>query len=167
MNKLLATSLLSISIVMTGCASIISGSTQTLSFTSVPENANISITNRAGVKVHTGQTPATVTLKKGAGYFKPESYQVTFSKEGYQTKTMTVKGTISGWYFGNILFGGVIGLLAVDPATGAMYSFSSKDVNAILDAQQLKPADDQKTLAVITTSDIPASIMGRAVKIAP
>lgn len=28
---------------------------------------------------------------------------------------------MDGWYWGNILFGGLIGMLAVDPATGAMY----------------------------------------------
>lgn len=46
------------------CASIITGSSQTLTFTSVPESATIEIKNRNGVKVHTGQTPATVSLKK-------------------------------------------------------------------------------------------------------
>jgi hypothetical protein len=28
---------------------------------------------------------------------------------------------MDGWYIGNILFGGVIGFLIVDPATGAMW----------------------------------------------
>ncbi|EXD64302.1 hypothetical protein J481_3125, partial [Acinetobacter baumannii 662545-1347] len=46
---------------LNGCASIITGSSQTLTFTSVPESATIEIKNRNGVKVHTGQTPATVT----------------------------------------------------------------------------------------------------------
>ena len=29
--------------------------------------------------------------------------------------------SLSGWYWGNIVFGGLIGMLIVDPATGAMY----------------------------------------------
>jgi hypothetical protein len=29
---------------------------------------------------------------------------------------------LNKWYFGNILLGGVIGMLVVDPLTGAMYS---------------------------------------------
>jgi len=28
---------------------------------------------------------------------------------------------MSGWYWGNILIGGLIGMLVVDPLTGAMY----------------------------------------------
>lgn len=29
---------------------------------------------------------------------------------------------MNGWYIGNLLFGGIIGLLIVDPATGAMWT---------------------------------------------
>ena len=80
MKKLLLTSFIALTLGINGCATIVSGSSQTLTFTSVPESATIEIKNRKGIKIHTGQTPATVSLKKGAGYFKPESYQVTFSK---------------------------------------------------------------------------------------
>lgn len=64
MKKLLITSMVALTIGLNGCASIITGSSQTLTFTSVPESATIEIKNRNGVKVHTGQTPATVSLKK-------------------------------------------------------------------------------------------------------
>jgi hypothetical protein len=29
---------------------------------------------------------------------------------------------MSGWYCGKLLFGGLIGMLAVDPATGAIWN---------------------------------------------
>ncbi len=162
MKNILLISILAVSVPFTGCASIISGSSQTVSFKSVPESAQISITNRNGEKVHIGQTPATVTLKKGAGYFKPESYQVVFSKEGYQTQTVNVKGTVSGWYVANILFGGLIGLLIVDPATGAMYSLSPSDVKTVLDMNDINTNSKEKTLTVILKEDIPYEIMARA-----
>ena len=63
-EKLLITSMVALTIGLNGCASIITGSSQTLTFTSVPESATIEIKNRNGVKVHTGQTPVTVSLKK-------------------------------------------------------------------------------------------------------
>lgn len=166
MKKLLITSMVALTIGLNGCASIITGSSQTLTFTSVPESATIEIKNRNGVKVHTGQTPATVSLKKGAGYFKPESYQVSFSKPGYQTKTVEVTGTLSGWYLGNIIFGGLIGLLIVDPATGAMYKLAPKDINTVLEAQNLVGEAKQKpTLTVMLAQDIPEQMMTRAVQI--
>jgi hypothetical protein len=45
---------------------------------------------------------------------------VRVSKEGFQSRERKVDGTVNGWYFGNVVFGGLIGMIAVDPATGAM-----------------------------------------------
>jgi len=161
MKKIIATSLVSV-LTMTGCASIISGSTQTLTFKSVPEDSNITITNKTGEKVHTGVSPLTVTLKRGNGFFKSASYDVTFKKAGYQTKTVHVSGTVNGWYIGNILFGGLIGLLIVDPASGAMYTLNPDDVNAILDADTPTASKTQQSLTVMLVQDIPVDIMKRA-----
>ncbi len=165
MNNFFKISTLVFSLSITGCASIISGSTQTLSFKSVPEASQISITNRKGEKVHIGQTPVTVTLNKSAGYFKGEIYNITFTKEGFQPKTIEVKAKVSGWYFGNIVFGGfgLIGVLIVDPATGAMYTLTPKDVSAVLDQEGLVATD--KTLIVRLKQDISQSIMARAIEI--
>jgi hypothetical protein len=166
MKKILVTSILAFTVGLNGCASIITGTSQVVTFTSVPESASIEIKNRKGMKIHTGQTPVTVSLKKGAGYFKPEKYEITFSKAGYQTKTVEVTGTLSGWYLGNILFGGLIGILIVDPFTGAMFRLAPKDVNAVLEAQNLKDESNQKpTLAVVLAQDLPEEIMARAVQI--
>ena len=35
---------------------------------------------------------------------------------------------MNGWYLGNIIFGGLIGALIVDPATGAMWTFKENDI---------------------------------------
>lgn len=166
MKKVLLTSLIALTLGINGCATIVSGSSQIVTFTSVPESATIEIKNRKGVKIHTGQTPVTVSLKKGAGYFKPESYQVSFSKSGYQSKTVEVTGTLSGWYFGNILFGGLIGILIVDPATGAMFRLAPKDVNTVLESQNLS-TESQKdpTLTVMLAEEVPVQIMARAIQI--
>ena len=167
MKLFLTTACLAAALTMTGCASIFSGSTQTLAFKSVPDTANITITNKLGEKIHTGSTPATVTLKRGNGYFKPAGYQVTFSKEGFQTKTVQVKATVNGWYIANIIFGGLIGFLIVDPATGAMYTLSPSDINTLLDATQLVTTKkEQQSLTVMLVQDIPVDMMKRAQYIA-
>ena len=67
-------------------------------------------------------TPSTVTLKSGAGYFSGEKYTFNFSKDGYADKTATLDTELNGWYFGNIVFGGFLGMLIIDPASGAMWS---------------------------------------------
>ena len=164
MKKLFTASIIATTLTFTGCASIFSGSTQTLTFKSVPDTANISITNKAGEKIHTGFTPATVTLKRGNGFFQPASYEVTFTKDGYQPKKIQVTANVNGWYIANIIFGGLIGLLIIDPATGAMYTLSPKDVNAVLDSTQSQTAQNKskQSLTVMLVKDVPVDIMNRA-----
>jgi hypothetical protein len=106
---------------LSGCASIVSESSYPVSVTSAPEGANFEVRNRSGKVVHSGVTPGTVSLKAGAGYFKGEQYTINYMKDGYTAQTTTVDSSLDGWYWGNIIFGGLIGLFAVDPATGAMY----------------------------------------------
>ena len=105
----------------TGCASIVSDSKYPVAINSTPSGANFVITNKAGVEVHSGQTPSTVTLKAGEGFFSGETYQVRMTLDNHEEKIITIDTSIDGWYVGNILFGGLIGLLIVDPMTGAMW----------------------------------------------
>lgn len=118
---------------LAGCATIFNGTTQTVNVQSEPPGASVAITDRDGKPVHTGTAPMTVTLERGAGYFRSQSYKMVFSKPGFADKELLVESSISGWYIGNILFGGLIGMLAVDPATGAMYSLP-ESVSATLEA---------------------------------
>ncbi len=107
--------------ILTGCASIVSDNDYPVSFKSNPSDAEIEITNLKGVLVHSGKTPMTVTLDSGAGFFKSAKYKLVFKKEGYKILEETLEAKLDGWYVGNILFGGLIGILVVDPATGAMW----------------------------------------------
>ena len=51
-------------VLLTGCGSIIKGSSHDIAFTSTPTQANISIVDEDGTQVYNGRTPATVTLNK-------------------------------------------------------------------------------------------------------
>lgn len=104
-----------------GCSSIVSKSEYAVAIDSEPSAANFTVTNKAGQRVHSGMTPATVTLRASSGFFKGESYIIAVDKQGYRPHSYNLVSTVDGWYFGNILVGGLIGMLIVDPATGAMY----------------------------------------------
>lgn len=149
-------------VAMTGCATIFEGGTQPVTFKSVPESASISITNRAGEKVHAGTTPVTLTLKRGAGYFKSEIYTVRIEKEGFERKELTVTGTTNGWYVANILFGGLIGFLIVDPLTGAMYDLAPGTVDASLDALQVKTSKTEGSFTIVLAEDLPPELWKHA-----
>ncbi|MCH7330586.1 MAG: hypothetical protein RSA22_14740 [Acinetobacter sp.] len=145
---------------LSGCASIMSGSSQTLTFASTPELSNITILNKAGKKVHVGQAPVTVSLKRSSGFFVPEKYTVIFEKEGYETKTVDISAHVNGWYVGNIIFGGVLGLLIIDPATGAMYSLSTKDTNVVL--KELNKENLQantQSLTIVSTTELSKEVL--------
>ncbi|KAF2391963.1 MULTISPECIES: hypothetical protein [Pseudomonas] len=109
-------------IAVSGCASIVSDSKPKVHLYSTPTKANYVIRDSKGGVVSKGMTPGAAILETGRGYFKSESYTVTFQKEGYAQTTVPLKSSVSGWYWGNLLFGGLIGMLIVDPLTGAMYT---------------------------------------------
>ncbi len=147
-------------ITLSACATIIGSTTQPVTFKTSPEGATVSITNRAGEKIHTGVTPATVTLNRGAGYFKAESYTVSFQKDGFESQEVVVAGNVNGWYFGNIIFGGlVLGMLIVDPLSGAMFTLDSDKVDLALKAVDAKTSKADGSLTIVMKQDVPEEIM--------
>ena len=106
---------------VSACASIVSQSSWPVTIRSIPEQAKFTIINDKGATIQTGVTPATVTLNSGAGYFDGATYYVKCSREGSKDAYSIIDSEINGWYWSNILFGGIIGLLIIDPATGAMW----------------------------------------------
>ena len=114
------------------CASILSKSTYPLSINSNPNNAKISITDKKGKEIYLGNTPATVRLQAGAGFFSRAEYQVKFSSPGYDEKIVPITFKLDGWYFGNLFLGGVLGMLIIDPATGAMWKIDTEFLNETL-----------------------------------
>ncbi|WP_197705727.1 peptidase associated/transthyretin-like domain-containing protein [Labilibaculum antarcticum] len=119
-------------LLLSSCASIVSKSSYPISINSSPSEARIVITDKKGVEVYAGNTPATIKLRAGSGFFGKAQYQVKFTKDGYDIKTVPVNFKLDGWYFGNILLGGVIGMLIIDPATGAMYKLDTEFLNETL-----------------------------------
>lgn len=136
-------------VITTGCATIFNGESQPVNIQSVPEGAQVTIVNRAGEKIHVGAAPITLPLKRGAGYFKSEQYTLKFEKEGFTAMELTITGTVSGWYIGNLVFGGLIGFLAVDPITGAMYTLP-ETVRGSLEALPAK-SGTANTLTIVST----------------
>lgn len=104
-----------------GCATIVSDSAYRTTINSSPEGATATIKDERGLSIHRAQTPFTTTLDAGDGYFSKSRYIVEFEKECYETTQVPVRTSLDGWYWGNILFGGLIGMLIVDPATGSMW----------------------------------------------
>jgi hypothetical protein len=119
--KILVASAVACSVLLSSCASIVSRPSRDVSIQSNPSGLAFSITNGKGEAVHSGTTPQTVSLTARGGYFKPAKYTVQVKRAGKVVGTHQVTAGINGWYFGNILIGGLVGLIIVDPLTGSMY----------------------------------------------
>lgn len=106
---------------LSGCASIVSESKYPVNIVTFPAGAHVDIHDRSGATVYTGTTPALVSLDSGDGYFGRAAYTIDLKKDGFAPTQTNLRASMNGWYWGNIVFGGLIGMLIVDPLTGAMY----------------------------------------------
>lgn len=139
---------------LTGCATIVGKDVFPVTINSNPDGANILIKDENGVKVYSGVTPTTVTLAAGESYFHAKTYNITFSKTGHENQYVQVKATMSGWYWGNIVFGGLIGMLIVDPISGKMWKLP-KNVFGELSSGKVALNQGQRKLRVVTLDQIP------------
>ncbi len=99
---------------------------------------------------------------------KKAIYNVEFSKKGYSTKTYSISASIDGWYWGSLLIGGIVGMLIIDPATGAMFQLKETSLDAVLSQETANLPPMKKgshELKVYDISDIPESWKEHLVKI--
>ena len=107
----LATSLLA----TVRCATVAHGTTQSIQVDSNPPGAVVSLDCVQGSVPNLGVTPTAIDVQR-----KSKSCAIGIAKEGYFPVNVPLQRTFSGVYVGNLLVGGVVGLVA-DAADGAMY----------------------------------------------
>lgn len=115
---------------MANCASIIHGSKQMITFQSTPVGATVSVADAMGVGYGECVTPCEIELKR------KREYHVKFMKEGYSAADLVIQRKSSGWIWGNILLGGVIGLV-IDFSNGSAYKLSPEQMQATLSKETL------------------------------
>lgn len=84
---------------------------------------------------------------------------------GYKTAGVSIRSELSGWYFGNIVFGGLIGMLIVDPATGAMWNLSPDKIEQTLSAEQAGIIRSQNGFVVALVEQTTAAERANMVRI--
>ena len=99
------------------CATITKGSNDTITVNTTPPGASCEIKQGPETIAFINPTPGSMVVSKSSN-----DLAVKCSKEGYQDTAGTLSSEIQAMTFGNILFGGVIGV-AVDAASGAMNEY--------------------------------------------
>jgi hypothetical protein len=103
-------------VALSGCASIVEGTTQSVAVTTPPvDGARCTLTNSEGTWYVT--TPGNTTVHK-----TKNDLNVACSKSGYQDAATVISPHFNGATAGNILAGGVIGI-GIDAATGANFNY--------------------------------------------
>jgi|KBSSwiStaDraftv2_1062776.scaffolds.fasta_scaffold01152_12 uncharacterized protein YceK len=105
---------------VSGCATIIHGTQQDVGISSTPTGATVTIDN-----IDKGATPVVAKLKR------KENHTVKIQLAGYQPFETTLTHSVSGWVWGNIAIGGLIGL-AVDAVSGGIYKLTPEQVSGSL-----------------------------------
>lgn len=118
-NSIKAILLLSV-LLVTSCATIVSGSRQTVEIASEPTAALVYIN-----EIEVGNAPVQKNLKRN------QEYQLLLKLDGYNTYETKLEKKFNAWYIGNIGFGGLIGII-VDPITGAMFKLKPEEIDGQL-----------------------------------
>lgn len=151
-------------VILSGCATIVGKSSYPFNIRTDPAGAGLSITDKKGKEIFKGTSPATVVLKSGAGYFSRAEYQVKLSAPGYAEQIIPVNFKMNGWYFGNLLLGGFLGMLVIDPISGAMWKLETPFINTTL-AKTNATAISEPSLKIIDIKDVPEEMKTGLVRI--
>lgn len=100
-----------------GCATLTKGTSQTVTVNTDPTGATCTLTRDAKPLAVINPTPGSMPIDKGMG-----AITIICKRPGYQDAAGTMTSEFQAMTFGNILFGGLIGI-AVDAASGAMHEY--------------------------------------------
>src|SRR4051812_24052721 len=115
-------------LVTSACASIMHGTSQDLGISSSPTGATVTIDNQSP-----SQTPYIAHLSR------KDNHIVKLTLPGFAPADLTITRKTSGWVWGNIVFGGIIGL-AVDAMTGGLYNLTPEQLSTTLVAEKASVA---------------------------
>ena len=145
MHRISFVALIAFSLALTACATIMHGSSQDVGISSTPTSASVSVDN-----AERGQTPYVAKLSR------KDNHIIHIAADGYQPADLTLTRSTSGWVWGNLLFGGIVGL-AVDAITGGLYKLTPDQLSATLAKQSASVAHTKNGFYVVL---VPAAEKG-------
>lgn len=125
---------LSVAGVLCGCATLVKGTTQSVSLTTPGVAAASCTLVSEGIGTRTVTTPATMSLDKSQ-----HNIAVTCKKECYQDGVGIIASSTETMAAGNIIAGGPIGL-GIDAVSGAMNHYNSDNQIAMVPIQGCRPS---------------------------
>jgi len=134
---------------LSGCATIVHSGPRAIPVASSPPGAKVSIYDRSNTLVLTNTAPFVAQLPVKFGYFKAQTYRLEFALPGHAPAVVNLDSRVSGWYFANLAFGGLLGMLIVDPLTGAMFNLTPEKIDQPLTTSQAQVIRQGKGVLVV------------------
>jgi hypothetical protein len=133
---------ITITLLLSSCASIVSGSKQNINFNSTPSGATVWVDD-----VNLGVTPVIAQLER-----IKINQKVKIELQGYKPYELILNRKTNGWIWGNILFGGIIGII-IDASSGAMYRLTPDQIEAQLANGVVMNRKNDTYIGVVMTAD--------------
>ena len=139
-------SFITLALLLAGCATIVSGTKQDVRINSSPSTAHVKVERSDAGQMETvweGTTPAVASLAR------KHTYVLTLSLDGYRPVEMGLAHGTNGWIWGNIVFGGLIGLV-VDFSNGAAKTLKPDEIDVeMISVTATGPQGEQETLYAV------------------
>jgi hypothetical protein len=99
-----------------GCATLVHGPRQTVTVTSDPSGAAVTVLSGATVKETPGVTPVKVRLPR-----RDANLRLRLEKPGCEPTEVQLKRSVSGWTFGNLIAANPFAQQGMDSSSGIAY----------------------------------------------
>lgn len=104
-------------VLLSGCATIVAGADQVVTVSTSPPGASCHVDRGSEPIAFIASTPAVISVSKSSA-----DLLVNCDKPGFEHASISGVSSFNGWMFGNVVFGGLIGVIA-DAATAATYEY--------------------------------------------
>lgn len=122
-------------VMQSGCATLTTGNSQSITISTKPSGATCTLIRDGKVVGIVNPTPGTANVDKSK-----DDISIFCTKEGFQEAKAACDSNFQGMTFGNILFGGLIGVV-VDAGSGAMHKYPSEMTIMLVPAEFKSIAD--------------------------
>lgn len=119
---------------LNACASIVKGKSEDIRIATPSNGMKLTVYDikNNNFKLAVGESPLNLNLRTGAGLYSRAEYKVVAENaKGESAETIVSAKLRLGWYLlGNLAFFGtdlLVGLLVIDPYTGAMWGFEDPE----------------------------------------
>jgi hypothetical protein len=143
---------------LAGCASVMSGTSQTLTLDTIPSGADCSLSRKGLVIGRVNPTPGGVFVQR-----THDDITVSCTKEGYQTGSFVNRSGLEAATLGNVILGGLVGVV-IDAASGANNKYDEKMRIVLAPTEDTLRATSPPEGALAATAEFRCPAAGTVIK---